>query len=554
MLRAMARVFLPASFLILLGVAGCDCGSDPGVTPDSGPSGECGGAMCADAVLPATAGSRCCEPMMMCAAYDLTDEGLCMPGYMCPSPDDLEMDPATCAFTCTNCMVRPALEPGQLATYLDMVVQTDGTTVLSGYGPGVPPTRRYGDLVFGTWDAAASSVEWEIIDGAPSMPVTNDPDGWRGGVSAAGDDVGRFTSMVETSTGELLIAYYDQTNGALKLARRTGGSWDNIVVDDTGDSGRYASLVLDSAGRPVIAYLKIEPSTITPGRQTASLMAAHSTSPSPSGPPDFAASTIASVEMNCRPQFCAMGEVCLESGTCVAPSSDCAPACMSDQACVAGACQAALPDPFVEDVLPATGLHNALVATSTGLALVFYDRTSGNIYGTSHDGAAWAPPFLIDGYGRMEPTTGDSGIGASLFVDSAGTWHVSYVDGAEETLRYASVTAGTVGPRVVVDDGSTDGTMPHADGRHVIGDDSSIVVTETGEIRIVYQDSSAHRAMLARRPVGGGPWTISVLDGMDHTGFWTEQVLVGGTSYVATWWRNEMGDDPTNGVRVLTVE
>ena len=40
------------------------------------------------------------------------------------------------------------------------------------------------------------------------------------------------------------ISYYDSTNGDLKYAAKSGGSWTLETVDAPGDVGRYTSLVL----------------------------------------------------------------------------------------------------------------------------------------------------------------------------------------------------------------------------------------------------------------------------------------------------------------------
>jgi hypothetical protein len=195
-----------------------------------------------------------------------------------------------------------------------------------------------------------------------------------------------------------------------------------------------------------------------------------------------------------------------------------------------GSCAAELGDAYVEDMPPALGMYNSIVATPAGgLALVFYDRTTGNLWGAANDGTSWAAPFLIDGYGTDTLGVGDSGIGASLFVDDAGVWHVTYVDGAEETLRYARVEGSTVTREVV---------------------DSNVVVTTDGEIRVVYQDATEQRAMLARRPASGGDWTISIIDAENSTGYWLEQELVGTTSYVGLFYTGLAG----SGVRVLNVD
>lgn len=51
-------------------------------------------------------------------------------------------------------------------------------------------------------------------------------------------------------------AYFDDTNGDLKYARRQGlpGAWEITRVDTDGVVGQYASIALDSANRPHIAY------------------------------------------------------------------------------------------------------------------------------------------------------------------------------------------------------------------------------------------------------------------------------------------------------------
>ena len=444
---------------------------------------------------------------------------------------------------------RPALEPGLLATHLDMVAQDDGTLVLAGYSPGNPTRAPYGDLVVGVWDPASEAVDWEIVDGAPDGPVTNEP-GWRDGVAAPGDDVGRWASII-VAGGEVHVAYYDSTNAALKFASGTpGGSWTVHEVDADGDAGRYASLVATSSG-VAVAYMALGPATETPGQPTGTVRVA-SASGVPTGATDWTVTEVTSKPVPCRAGLCTGDAACREDGQCVAPSGDCMDACADDEACFGGSCGAIFADGFIEAYPEATGLYASLATTSTGLALVWYDRTEGNIRGAAFDGSAWGEPFLIDGYGALDSFIGDSGVGASLFVDAADVWHVTYVDGAEETLRYARIEGGTVTTEVI-DNGTTDGTTVHDDGRHIVGDDSAVLVTDGGEVRVAYQDATAGRAMFARR--GGDSWTISVADeGPGFSGFFTDQVIIGGTSFVAHWWRNDGDGSRANGVNIVSIE
>ncbi|MCS6798905.1 MAG: hypothetical protein NZ898_10295 [Myxococcota bacterium] len=523
---------------LVLAASACDCGGTVSSNRDAGP------VMCDPAC---DTGSLCCPTNGMCVAVD--ESTLCPTGMLCASGSATLDD--RCMPTCT-CMTPPPLDPGLLATYLDMTATSAGTLVLSGYSPGVPPTRPYGDLVVGRYEAGSMRVQWEIVDGAPSSPVTADPAGWRRGVSAPGDDVGRWTSVVE-SGGTLYVSYQDVTNTALKIAiGAPGRSWSIHTVDDRGDAGRYSSIVLTSTGAPAIAYMRVEPPAMGSTRPRGTVQVAVASSATPSGPTDWTLTEVHAVDVPCRAAWCPSGQVCLESGECATATMDCTPACESGRTCVRGRCEEIVGADWVEDMPVSTGLYNALARGPDGLALVFYDRTAGNLMGAREVGGRWQPPFLIDGYGRDEEFVGDCGIGASLFVDGSGRWHVSYVDGTEETLRYASIDGMRI-DRETVDDGSTDGMSRHPDGRHIVGDDSSIVVTAAGEVRIVYQDATAQRAMLARRPAGG-TWRIQILDREASTGYWLEQVLVGTTSHVATWWRDETTSPRRNGVRVLTVD
>src|SRR5262249_30317343 len=64
-------------------------------------------------------------------------------------------------------------------------------------------------------------------------------------VDSAGD-VGRWTSIAVDGLGTVYLAYYDATNGVLKLATKSqGGSWATQTVDHTdADVGLMCSLTL----------------------------------------------------------------------------------------------------------------------------------------------------------------------------------------------------------------------------------------------------------------------------------------------------------------------
>jgi uncharacterized delta-60 repeat protein len=67
---------------------------------------------------------------------------------------------------------------------------------------------------------------------------------------------GQYISIDVTHKGNPGIAYYDGTNGDLKLAQFTGKSWKFEIVESKGNVGVSPSLDYDDADEPVLTYYK----------------------------------------------------------------------------------------------------------------------------------------------------------------------------------------------------------------------------------------------------------------------------------------------------------
>jgi hypothetical protein len=74
-------------------------------------------------------------------------------------------------------------------------------------------------------------------------------------------DVGQYTSIKTLEDGRAVIAYYDVTNGDLKVTLCTNefctAAASTTVVDSTGNVGQYTSMAIGSDGFPVISYYDV---------------------------------------------------------------------------------------------------------------------------------------------------------------------------------------------------------------------------------------------------------------------------------------------------------
>ncbi len=481
-------------------------------------------------------------------------------GCSCGSETKANNKPAGCP-TCEQIL------PGLVGSYSSAAVAQDGTVWVAGYddigytqAPDAGPSSLlFGDLVVGKWDG--QKVDWQSVDGLPAVDPTLDPgttggppdpsfydvNGFRQGLTDSGDDVGLWTSIQLDSSGNPEVAYYDATHRALKFASYDGTTWNTQTVesDDHGDIGRYAKLLLVN-DKPVIAYLAIK-SGGTNGTAKSSVRIATATTATPTSSSDWTFSDAAVADsVPCQAFTCSTGEYCRsDTGACEKPVTGCDPACTSGNKCfnVSGTptCTATVAKNAAEDYPNAYGLYVSMTETPAGLGVVFYDRVHGNLYGVAENGGTWGKPLLLDGQGKdaqgNDIDTGDVGIGASLFVDQNGDWHVSYVNGFDESVMYEMVKNGdTAGKPEVVDSGNTD------NGQAVVGDDSAITVTGAGEVHIAYQDATNGQlrwAVGTPKSGGGHDWTAKSLpvEAESFAGAFNHILNVNGSTQVMTWWR-----------------
>ncbi len=456
------------------------------------------------------------------------------------------------------------LAPGLIGEYTSVAVS--GTDIwVAGYSEADWNNgNQYGDLVAGKYDG--TKVAWDQVDGVPSTPAVDctmyDCQGFRGGQTSPGDDVGLWTSIAIGSDGNPAIAYFDRTNQALKFAQYNGMSWSVQTVDSvmTGSAGRYAKMLFLN-GNFVIAY-----QSIAPGGTGGALISKVRIATSAGGTPasgGWAFEDAVTVDTTpCRASFCASTEACLSTTkvcTATVDGSMCNPSCASGQACIGGTTAAscvAIWDASKIDAYPdAIGDYIALAPDGQGgFGLAYYDRTNGNLVIAAKTGGAWATT-IVDGEGATAPGTGgDAGIGATLFIDTNGDWHLAYVNGYSEAVQYVKVAGGTKpGVPEIIDNGLAVGGTPFTDGQHLVGDDAHIFVVGGGEVHVTYADSTAGALHYAVGTPGstGHTWAVSAITQDGFAGAFSSIVVQSSQTQLMSWWRTG-GADVEGDVRFVS--
>jgi hypothetical protein len=333
----------------------------------------------------------------------------------------------------------------------------------------------------------------------------------RGGVTDPGDDVGRYTSVAITKSGDPVVAYYDQTHASLKFATFGAVRWHTHTVDKaTGtpgkggdDFGRYASMTLAPDGSPGIAYYA-EVAKGASGMRESQLRFAQAKTPYPMAASDWTVSTV-------------------ETRPMPVP--------------VMGAPTPILPEGIALFVSSARKTDGAPVAA-------YYDRERGNLRYVEYDAVAksWGAAQVLDGEDPMGNDTADVGWYPSVTV-AGGVSHISYEDASQDNLLYVETMNKT--PEVVDDGYHPDDEMT-LDGLpapvyHLVGDSSSIQVAPDGTILVAYQDSTVVTLDLAIKDPKTGMWARQVIAGHASApfkgsyGFYAQNRVTGGIAVLSSY-------------------
>jgi len=378
-----------------------------------------------------------------------------------------------------------------------------------------------------------------VVDGIPSGVTATHDGGYRDGIDEPGPDVGAWTSIA-MSGGHARVAYQDRDAGALKYAQESSRDhWSSYVVDaGTGEIvGAYASLAIDGDGKPAIAYLAVG-NDDGMGHRVTELRLARASKKDP-GEADWSTTVVASAPGSCAGLCgaglsCVAGAVAADPERCVAPTTDCAPACGTGDVCAARACLTEVADPNVADLATGTGLFASLVVLPDGrLAVAFYDRTQHALELAVESGAG---TNMFHEASLDATPSGDRGMWASAAVDGSGTIHVAYQDALGNQLMYTTWN-GAPGTPEVVDDGQRPGDRPHNVGA------AAALYLVNGAPAIAYQDGLDADVYVATRSTAG--WsTMAIATGPLLDGFSIGATTGHQGSPVLAWGALDPAGDP----------
>lgn len=397
-----------------------------------------------------------------------------------------------------ECIESMPLPIGSIGRYSDLAV-ANGEAWISAY------SDEYGDLVVGR-GTPNSDLTWMWVDGIPQdAAVVASPSGPRGGIEDQGKDVGAYTSIGVSTQGIVHVAYLDRERLRLKYAvadtRLEELIWRIYTLDEEIEVSGWIELALSSTGIPYIVY-RAHPSE---GVSEVRLLTASSP----------------------YPELSAWSE--------------------------ARILHSVMTDPELMSLTypEGTGLFNSVTLSLTGeIAVAWYDRSAGNLMLSRGQPNQLSEPQILAGWGH-ETRTGDMGANVELAFDSQGALHLCYQDGSIDGLRYLSLDLDR---DEIVDDGLRLDLGERSRALHVVGEDCGVHFDGRGRTVILYQDATAHEAIIARRD-DSGSWLRQTIRAPGEegrsSGFYVRGSAQGSALWVSHFYYDHQIEPPSDSLELF---
>ena len=300
-------------------------------------------------------------------------------------------------------------------------------------------------------------------------------DPWENFTIDSSADVGKFSSIVADSNGELHIAYRDATNGHLKYASNAGGTWTNYPIDNGGGYiGRYTSIDVDSNDKVHISYGNLNSWDLKYATNVAGSWTRGTIDDGGTGQAGMYSSLI--IDSNDLIHVSYWGR-----------SFDLKYATKS----------AAAGGTWADEIVQwgyMTGEWTSIALDSNDKPFFSHcDETYDRLELGYKSGSSWATPTIDSG------SSGEIDNGTSLAIDSNDAKHIVYYDDDNGDLRYADYNTQTnLWQNTILDSNGDVGKYP------------SIEIDSQDNLHVAYYDNGNQKLKYAYH--NGTSWDISTLD------------------------------------------
>jgi hypothetical protein len=471
----------------------------------------------------------------------------CAPGFIGTFQDARNLWDS-CALPAVQCVCAelPGLRSNDLGRFSAIAAEPGQGVLVSAYD------GQYGDLVVLRYGLDGVKQATQYLDGVPAGVPVYGPSGARGGVVAAGPDVGRY-SDIAVGGGHAYVSYYDVTNGDLKVAvRAADGTWRSHRVDGAkADLGRFSSIALDPTGKPGVSYFQLggdsgfnaqdcpAPRPMGATKFITALKFAHAMTATPAAESDWVVKTVACLSRPPPPCDLCVG-VCADTGggaACLAAATACSPACDANaEACVSSngqaVCAKKVTVPDLQEVPVGVGLFSSLAFRDGDAIIAFMRRTAatsttpvkGELVGVSVSSAnVVGAPVVLD-------ASGDTGWFPEVKIDPGSkAIAVAYHDATSRTFKFYLAPQLQAGVTPETIDNGLDVTAPGSPS--FVGTDSALLFTGNGAIVAVYQDPTQGNLKVAKR---GTAWAVQApVATQGAVGFFADAVFTDGKIYAS---------------------
>ena len=272
--------------------------------------------------------------------------------------------------------------------------------------------------------------DWFVLTNNTAMSPTATPTNSGGAVPSTIIDsignVGEYSSMAIDSYGFKHISYFDNTNDDLKYATDKTGSWVTTSVDTTGSVGGYTSIAIDSNDNVHISYLDfsnqdLKYATCSSGCTTAS--------------------NWNKVSVDTTGDVGRYSSIAIDSNDAVHISYyDGTNDDLKYTTCSSGCTTTSNWNDVSVDTTGDVGYYTSIAIDSNdALHISYFDSTNQDLkYATCSSGCTSASNWDI----VSVDTTSFVGYFPSIAIDSNDAVHISYFDVSNQDLKYATCSSG----------------------------------------------------------------------------------------------------------------